>query len=279
MVPVSHPSGSTAAPAGSNLWLESLLSEARAHRAVQHPFLRALADGAFGVRTHAAARALGHAYAGYSQWFPRYLRALIARMPAEDYRDLLRRNLDEEQGHLDPADREVLASMGIDPCDVEGVPHPELFRRFCVAIGLAEADLAQPPLPTIEWRAGFLGAMRAGTPAFGVGALGLGTESIVATVYTLVIRGLERVEGLSRRDRIFFDLHCYVDDQHQKDLLAIAQELAQEPAGAAEVEHGLRLALALREEFFDALHESCLPHPELLDAPPTTTDADEVPRD
>ena len=37
-------------------------------------------------------------------------------------------------GQLDADDQQSLREVGIDPATVVGVPHPQLFRRFCAAI-------------------------------------------------------------------------------------------------------------------------------------------------
>ncbi len=236
--------------------LEDLQERACQHRAVHHPWLLTFAGGGFGDRTQEVAQRFARWYSGYSKWFPHYLVAVIERVTDEDHRAALRQNLAEEKGRLEDDERGTLLEHGVDPADVDGVPHPELFRRFCSAMGVTKAELDSPPIPTVEWRASLLAMLRAGSPAFAVGALGLGTETIVAPTYQLVLRGLDRLPSLSRRDRVFFDLHCHVDDQHQEDLLAIARDLSAKPGGFEEVERGMLLALDLRERFFDALYQA-----------------------
>lgn len=244
--------------------VHALSERAIRHRAVHHPFLQAFAAGDFGPRTLEVARTYARWYDGYSKWFPRYLRAVIARLPREDHQELLGENLAEEQGQLCPDERGTLIELGIDPASVDGVPHPELFARFRRAVGLSDTDVATPPLPTIEWRSGFHGMLRAGSAAYGVGALGLGTETVVSTIYPYILEGLKRIDSLSREDIVFFELHCHVDDQHQLDLLQIAIDLAGEGDGLAELERGMNDALELRADFWDALHAGCLERPRII---------------
>ncbi|MEM6672320.1 MAG: iron-containing redox enzyme family protein [Planctomycetota bacterium] len=253
------------APETKRSSVDRLVEVALAHRAVQHPFLETFASGGFGSRTPEVARELARWYHGYSSRFPLYLQAVIQRLQREDHRELLGENLAEERGRLDPDERETIESLGIDIADVDGVPHPVLFERYCDAVGITADIRRTAPSATLEWRSTFLGALRAGSAAFGVGALGLATESIVAATYEKILDGLKRVDGLDRRDMVFFELHCHVDDQHQEDLLEIACDLAAENGGMAELERGMLASLELRANFWDALHASCLGRPYVID--------------
>ncbi|MEM9381241.1 MAG: iron-containing redox enzyme family protein [Planctomycetota bacterium] len=247
--------------------VDRLVDVALAHRAVRHPFLTSFASGGFGARTDEVASELARWYHGYSSRFPTYLTAVIERLERADHRELLGENLAEERGRLDPDERETIESLGIDMADVDGIPHPILFERYCDAVGVTRDVRRTPPVPTLEWRSSFLGMLRAGSAAFGVGALGLATESIVAATYEKILEGLRRIDGLERRDVVFFELHCHVDDQHQEDLLDIARDLASQPGGLAELERGMLASLDLRASFWDALHASCLGRPVLVDYP------------
>lgn len=243
--------------------VSSLHDAALRHRAVRHPFLAAFARGDFRARTRDVARTYAAWYDGYSRWFPRYLGAVIGRLEDPAHADLLRENLAEEQGRLCPDERGTLIELGIDPASVDGVPHPELFARFRRALGLSDADVATPPPATIEWRAAFHGMLKAGSAAYGVGALGLGTETVVSEIYPYLLDGLRHVPDLERADVVFFELHCHVDDQHQLDLLEIAQDLARTPGGLQDLERGMCDALELRAAFWDALHASCIDRPQV----------------
>lgn len=243
--------------------IAALAAEALGHRAVRHPLLQSFGSGAFGERTAEVARSYAHWYDGYSRWFPKYLQAVIARLDDPDHRALLAENLAEEQGRLCPDEHATLLGLGIDPATVDGIAHPELFARFRRAIGLPDAAMGHIPEATIEWRASFLGMLRAGSAAYGVGALGLGTETIVSAIYPQLLDGLARVEGLGREDVVFFELHCHVDDQHQEDLLAIARTMVATPEGAADLRRGMNDALDARVKFWDALHAECLERPEV----------------
>lgn len=237
--------------------LAELVRESLAHPAVRHPFLTRFAAGNFDDQA-AVLRRYAVEYAGYAAWFPRYLRAVISRLPQAEHRALLLRNLEEEQGQLDDADCEALAAVGIPPSSVIGVPHPLLFRRFCHAVGITDAELASPTPAALTWRTRFLQFLEGATPAQAVGALGLGTEHVVKPIYRQLLAGILSLGTLRRDEFVFFELHCLVDDQHQQDLLAIAQQLAATPGEVAELRSGMRTALGLRCEFWDQLYRTAL---------------------
>jgi pyrroloquinoline-quinone synthase len=238
--------------------VDHLVRFARAHRAVRHPFLITLATGGFGGRTRAVARRFAHAYHGFSSRFPEYLEAVLSRLERPSHRARLSENLAEERGRLDPEAAATLRDLGIAVEDVDGVPHPVLFERYCDAVGATTDLRAHPPVATRSWSNAFLLALRDHTAAFGVGALGIASESIVAPTYAQILAGLTGIADLDRRDLVFFELHCHVDDRHQEDLLQIARDLAEEPGGAEALERGARVSLSLRAAFWDALYASCL---------------------
>ncbi|MCB9879918.1 MAG: iron-containing redox enzyme family protein [Planctomycetes bacterium] len=228
------------------------MREANAHPAVHHAFLRRFADGSYPTPA-AAMRRYAIEYSGYAAWFPRYLEAVISRLPEAAHRSLLLRNLEEEKGQLDADDQQSLREVGIDPATVVGVPHPQLFRRFCAAIDVGADQLAQATPAAAAWRTRFLDFLQDATAAEAVGALGLGTEHVVKPIYQQLLRGIRSVGTLQREQYVFFELHCLVDDQHQQDLMEIAAELAATPTGLAGLRRGMRTALALRCSFWDHL--------------------------
>ena len=128
--PTTTPSGTSAGEA-----LAPLVQEALASHGVHHPFLRRLASGDL-PDPGAALRAYAWEYSGYSAWFPRYLKAVIGRLSSAAHKERLSHNLREEKGLLDGDDCAELRRRGIDPSTVRGVPHPQLFARFCRAVGI-----------------------------------------------------------------------------------------------------------------------------------------------
>lgn len=86
------------------------------------------------------------------------------------------------------------------------MPHPELFRRFHRAVnGVGVGDEGEQ-LEVVCWRDMLLAVLSLGSPAEAVGALGLGTEAIVAALYAPILRAIARHGGLHPRDSVFFSV-------------------------------------------------------------------------
>jgi hypothetical protein len=166
--------------------------------------------------------------------------------------------LTEETGSYSRADLDKLAAAGIEPEWIVGVPHPELFQRFQVAMGVPPAAEDEDELEVVCWRELLLSVIVNGSPAEAVGALGLGTESILRDLYAPLMEGLSRVDGLSPRDTVFFPLHTTVDDHHEASLRAIASSFAETEVGRRDLAKGMRKALVLRASFWDWMYDRAM---------------------
>lgn len=237
--------------------LDQLLQEALNHRALKHSYLEALATGNV-PDLRWAIKDFAHQYYGYSTYFPTFLNAVIYRLDRTEHREALLQNLDEETGNYPEEDLEVLANAGIEPDWIIGIPHPKLFQRFQKALDLKEADLRRPELEVICWRNQLLSILSQGSMAEAVGALGLGTESIVSECYRPILQALSWLDDLSARDTVFFSMHTLVDDAHQETLLEIAADLAYTSSGLHDLHKGMVSALDLRARFWDWMYERAL---------------------
>jgi hypothetical protein len=158
--------------------VDSLALQALQHQAVQHPYLRALACGEL-PDLRWALRDFARQYYAYSAHFPRYLTAVISKLERPAHRLALLENLTEESGQYGQDELEELAAIGIAPEWIVGLPHPELFRRFRRAVGVLDDDSRPEAIEVVCWREQFLAILNSGTAAEALGALGLGTETIV----------------------------------------------------------------------------------------------------
>lgn len=239
-------------------WLERLGEEARNHRAVNHPYLLLLAAGDL-PDMPAALRDYATQYYGYSAHFPRYLTAVISRLGRPDHRQALLQNLLEEAGQLGDEERAELERIGVDPAWVDGVPHPQLFRAVGERLGAAPFDESdRDSLDVVCWREQFLDTLTHGSSAQAIGALGLGTEGIVKHFYQHLLEAMRRFSGLPRRDYVFFELHCLVDDEHTAALNGIARDLAVDAEARSDLRKGMLKALRLRVGFWDWMLERAL---------------------
>jgi pyrroloquinoline quinone (PQQ) biosynthesis protein C len=233
--------------------LASLLQEANGHPALNHVWLDSIAQHKYPSMMWAL-RDYACEYHGYASAFPVYLGAVIDKLEDENHQKVLRHNLDEEQGKLDAIDANVLKTAGIDVQAVDGVSHPRLYKRFCSALDIADEDLKTPSPAALMWKQQLLAYINDATPAAAVGAIGLGTESIVKPMYTKLLQGIRQLGTLDRKDYVFFELHCIVDDQHALDLNRIAYDLIASDDNLTELRAGMFKALDLRNQFWNHLH-------------------------
>lgn len=240
-------------------FVDALAEKALQHRAIQHPYLRELSSGEL-PNTHEALADFAKHYYGYSSHFPRYLTALISRMERAEHRAALLHNLTEESGEYSEEDLAELQLCNVQPQWIVGIPHPQLFQRFRRALGVDINDRREHT-EVVCWRELFLSILTNGTPAEALGALGLGTETIVQTIYQPFVEAINRVQTISPEDAVFFPLHTAVDDHHQATLKAIATDFAATPQGRADLTKGMCKALALRDSFWGWLYDRAQSHP------------------
>jgi len=237
--------------------VNDLIQESLNHRAVNHPYLRALAEGTLPDNEWALAD-FADQYYGYSLHFPRYLTTVISKLEIAAHRNSLLQNLTEESGNYRDDEYAELAAIGIEREWIDGIPHPQLFNRFREATGIETPY--SPDKEAIEvvcWRESFLATLTYGSAAESLGALGLGTENIVKTIYVPFVKALSRT-SLSPRDTVFFPLHTAVDDHHQDALEEISLNFASSPAGKGDLHRGMIKALSLRSSFWDWMYERAL---------------------
>ena len=237
--------------------VEDLTVAALQHRAVNHPYLQALAQGSLPDPQFALADFARHYY-GYSAHFPRYLTALISRLEDPAHRRALLSNLTEESGVYDQEELDELAEIGIDAEWIVGIPHPELFQRFRSALHVDNTAAGDDHIEVLCWREMFLAILTNGSPAEAIGALGLGTETIVQTLYQPFVAAIDRLGSIQPRDAVFFPLHTAVDDHHQATLKEVAAAYALDPQGRADLAKGMVKALSLRDAFWNWLHQRAL---------------------
>lgn len=233
-------------------FLSAVTEEATSHRAIHHPYLLALRNGELPDMKWALAD-FARQYYGYSSHFPRYLTTVIGRLELPEHRAALMENLTEEAGIYEQEELEELAEIGVEKEWVDGVPHPLLFRRFCQAAGVEDSGSETDSVEVICWREMFLAVLSGGSTAEALGALGLGTENVVSTMYQHFLPALE-VLDVPPSETVFFPLHAAVDDHHQETLMDISRHYAGTEAGRTDLLKGMRKALALRAGFWDWLY-------------------------
>ena len=77
---------------------------------------------------------------------------------------------------------------------------------------------------------------------------------MVNRIYAPIIRAIERLGTLDRRQYVFFELHCEVDDAHHEALLKIAHDFSDVAQNRIDLRKGMLKALGLRNIFWDWMH-------------------------
>jgi pyrroloquinoline quinone (PQQ) biosynthesis protein C len=228
-----------------------LEQEAIQHAAVHHPYLRELSNGKFADMTHAI-RDFSKQYYYYSEWFPRYINAVVSRLTNGNHIEALLQNLFEEQGLLAREDLDRIQNLGIEPALVDGIPHPQLYMQYLRAMKI---DLYAPPcVEVVTWRESFLNYLQTASEPEIIGAIGLGTESVVKHLYPYIIKAIKSYTSLTPADYVFFPLHTEVDDAHGKVILQITEEIiANDEKQFEGVRNGMLTALELRANFWKAM--------------------------
>lgn len=222
-------------------FVEALCADAFAHPAVNHPYLKRLADGDL-PDIGSAIRDYCHQYYFYSAQFPAYLEGVIAGLPSAAHRKVLIDNLEEERGHGEAA-------------NPDQVPHTELFQRFRRAAGVSpEYEAATPACTTaLVWRDLFLQKCRSHQLGVGLGAIGIATEMMVSTIYRHLQRAVSDHTAMKPDDYVFLTLHLDCDDQHAADLKQISIELAGKQETREALRFGVLSSLNLRNAFWDVM--------------------------
>jgi len=232
--------------------MEELELQAKEHSAVHHPYLDQLSAG-FPNNPNKAIAYFASQYAHYSAWFPKYLHAVIGKLSDPQHKEHLLENLREEAGQLNEEEQLALQELNIHLDWVLGIAHPVLFDRFKSTICLNETWEMQNAVNS--WRTNFLNYLENCSELEAVGAIGLGTESIVKHFYKSIISAIEKHTQLTLEEYVFFPLHTEVDDEHGKTLLRISEELVQKNEnGLHMLKKGMQTALDLRAKFWSELH-------------------------
>lgn len=240
-------------PLSPEAFVDELQAFAASSRAANHPLLLALAAGEV-VDLQGAIRTFLREYYVYSRSFTRHLSAVSATLEDPAHRAALVPNAAEESGAVDEGQREMLVDAGLREEDVNA-PHPELFVRFLMAIGIDRSALAGavPDVATTAWIEMFHAACREDQEQ-ALGALGVATEGIVRGMYGHLLVAIRRAwPSLTARDTAFFALHAAIDDEHARVLRGIAVDLAVTPGARRRMAIGVLKALQARSSFFDQM--------------------------
>ena len=102
----------------------------------------------------------------------------------------------------------------------------------------------------------FLNVLYNGSEAEVIGAIGIGTESVVKYIYKYITSGIQSHTDLNKYDYVFFELHSQIDDEHGKIMIQIAEDMVKSnPNNLEGIRKGMLKALGLRGMFWDMMLE------------------------
>lgn len=180
----------------------------------------------------------------YSSYFTRYLCALMANLPSNVQVLKLAENLCEELGLTGDS----------------STPHSVIYRDMLANFGLT-LEGARPLLGTRRLIDTMFDHCRDPQVARGLGALCLGAEALVPSIYSDLLKGF-RSAGISDKTVEFFQIHVECDDGHSDTMRDIMVELAS--ANPDQIALMLSAGNALvdaRIDFFDSIEAQCSAQP------------------
>jgi pyrroloquinoline-quinone synthase len=205
----------------------------------RHPFWLQIADGKVG---QSAMCTFATQFFLQVREFPRALSALHSRCFNADERVKLAESLyEEETGKISGS-----------------APHPELFIRIGLGLGLGRNDLVQgKPLPStaalIDW---FELSTKDRSFAEGVAAINVAAEGQVPGNFAPFARALEKYYGLSREQVAFFDVHEIADRDHSDVGDHILSRSPMSETERARVWSAAERSLDLWWQFFDGIERA-----------------------
>lgn len=243
MPPSSRSPGFVVTPQGTNnpdhKGAEAALANLRQAQA-EHPFWRNRFFKACtaGQLSKADFQFFFAQYYLYNQNFTRYLAALMANADNDYHRARLSENLWEEGGGQETDKR-----------------HAEIFRKFLregLEIEIEKIDYLDASRFYVRE---YLDFCLRSHPAAGAAFLSLGTEGIVARMYTIMVEGLLHA-GIPEENLQFFRIHIGCDDEHAATLEDMMVSYAHTPDWYNTCLSSMNYALSLRHRFFESLYDA-----------------------
>jgi pyrroloquinoline-quinone synthase len=205
-----------------------------ANRLLAHPFLQRCSNGTI---TRQELNNFLIQQGRYSQYFTRYLCALIANLEnSQDVRRLLE-NLAEESGYDDESRK----------------PHSQIYAEMMSDLGVDGSQVATLPETQFLIDSMFM-LCRQRDSVSGLAAICLGAEAIVPSLYTCLVQGFVS-QGVAKEKLDFFTIHIECDDGHADTMFdMLAERIQLNTTNIAAIQAG-EIIINARLRMFDALLE------------------------
>jgi quercetin dioxygenase-like cupin family protein/pyrroloquinoline quinone (PQQ) biosynthesis protein C len=172
----------------------------------------------------------------YAKNFTRYITAVMTNCENDLQRAHLSENLWEEAGEKEPEKR-----------------HAEIFRKFLAEVLNLQLSTIAYENFTRQFVASYLRESQNPDIIHGTAFLSLGTEGLVAEMYTILIDGMIKA-GIEEDKLLFFHLHVECDDEHALTLENMLNSYHQTPHWFETARKAVDTALCLRRDFFNSLY-------------------------
>jgi SAM-dependent methyltransferase len=236
------------------------------HPALNHHFLDSIHKGAYGDKTVDVVAHFLEAYRFFTRNFCTYLTGCIDKVPKEEHVELLTENEEEENGHYEDDDIEMMVELGLDPELLKGVIHKDLFveqvghlkRVSGVTSYDAETLEAIASSMVTAFDAACIDSDTSSAES-SIAAMYFGSELIVSNLYGQIAGFLKKDERLTTQDLAFFVLHIDMDVDHARLMRKIVVDVADTQAQRESMVKAVAKIMDARVDFYDKLVQCICP--------------------
>eukprot|EP00494_Astrolonche_serrata_P028413 UN28679 len=156
----------------------------------------------------------------YNTIFVNLVEILHKRIENEEYREILKENIDEENGIYDSETLKKLESHGIMRKDIDGITHTNLYQRMFEPLGIKYSEDLKNTNETEIFIQDLQNKMKNENILVSLGTLGFAAEEIVPVLYKKITDAFDKTD-LKSRDYVFYPLHVYIDEGHGDKMIQI----------------------------------------------------------
>jgi SAM-dependent methyltransferase/pyrroloquinoline quinone (PQQ) biosynthesis protein C len=236
------------------------------HGALNHHLLDSLSKGVYGEKTVGVVADFLEAYRFFTCRFCTYLRGTIDKMPEEHMVDILMENEEEEHGHYEVDDLEMMVALGLDPEPLKGVVHKDLYvqlldnlKNVSKTESKSQEDLQAIAAELVKAFNAACVDEETSSAESSIAAMYFGSELLVSKLYGQICRYLKTDERLSTQDLAFFILHIDMDVEHARLMRLVVVELCNTHAQRESMIKAVSKILDARVNFYDNFVQCLFP--------------------
>lgn len=171
----------------------------------------------------------------YAKHFTRYLAAILSNIEDHNDRFELCQNLFDEMG------------LG----DAGNIPHSVLYTQMMKKLNTEPGEIIFPETQNLIDT--MMHCCRSTSVMTGLGAICLGAEGIVPSLYSAIVKGFQS-KGVPASDLEFFTLHIACDDDHADTMFKIIDQMTNDPKNSIDdLNRGAEAMINARVAFLNSL--------------------------